>query len=62
MEQGRFFIVALITEKNHIFLRNNLIRLIKEVETSFREKFESYQGEISQFSTIREFVNKIFVN
>ncbi|NVM03714.1 MAG: hypothetical protein HWN67_15390 [Candidatus Helarchaeota archaeon] len=62
LEQGKFVNAALITEKNHIFLRSNLKRLIQEVEKSFREKLESYHGEISQFSTIGKFVNKIFVN
>ena len=62
LEHGKYISVALVTEKNHIVLHQNLTKLVKIVESSFKEEFENFKGEITPFSKIRNLVNEIFIN
>ena len=62
IEHGRFISVALITEENLITLRNKLKESVKEVEEFFKEELENFRGNITPFSKISKFVDKIFLN
>ncbi len=62
LEHGKYVSVALVTEKNHIFLRDNLRKIVKEVEEHFSTELEDFHGNITPFKKIKSFVDEIFVN
>ncbi|MFX0133064.1 MAG: hypothetical protein ACFFDN_05400 [Candidatus Hodarchaeota archaeon] len=60
LEHGKYLSVALITEENLMTLRNKLEKLVKEVEEFYEEDLENYSGNISIFSKVGKFIQKIF--
>ncbi|NVM04738.1 MAG: hypothetical protein HWN67_20630 [Candidatus Helarchaeota archaeon] len=60
LEHGKYTTVALITEENLMTLRNKLKQLIQDIEDFYQEEFETYSGNLSVFSKIGKFVQKIF--
>lgn len=61
LEHGKYVIAALITEKNHIFLRNNLSKLIQDIENNFNHELEYFEGDVTPFPKIEDLVKNIFV-
>ncbi|MFX0133931.1 MAG: hypothetical protein ACFFDN_09820 [Candidatus Hodarchaeota archaeon] len=61
-EHGKYISIALITEENLITLRKKLEQLMQDVENFYQEELEDYSGNLSVFSKIGKFVQKIFEN
>ncbi|MFX0135984.1 MAG: tetratricopeptide repeat protein, partial [Candidatus Hodarchaeota archaeon] len=59
LEYGHYINAALISDENLITLRNKLKELIQEVEDFFQEELENFQGNLSPFSKIDKFIQKI---
>ncbi len=60
LEHGENLSVALITEENLITLQNKLTQLINDVEDFYQEELVAFSGDISVFSKIGKFIQKIF--
>ncbi|NVM00691.1 MAG: hypothetical protein HWN67_00025 [Candidatus Helarchaeota archaeon] len=60
LEHGKYLSVALLTEENLVTLQKKLGTLIQDVEDFYQEELETYSGNLTVFSKIGKFVQKIF--
>ncbi|MFX1453035.1 MAG: hypothetical protein ACFFCM_19530, partial [Promethearchaeota archaeon] len=60
LEHGKYVSIALITEENLITLRKKLEQLIQGIEDFFQEELESFSGDLTPFSKVGKFIQRIF--